>query len=237
MDSIAGDMSGSRIGPNGVIQASDNQSFAWFTREPKLMVAQSESAGRDVYEERDYLHVQQNGDMHAVTREYRKGDEQRYPNAWSAYQAGRKPTHEGTPIAIMFPGQPSAPKNLESVGIHTIEQLAETPDSSLGNLPFGMDLKLRAKKYLGAVKGSESFNKLEAQLDREREKTQSLEMQMQEMRQQMATLAAQRASDPGNNVSVSPLAFTPEQLNEMIAAQIAAALPEKRGPGRPKKED
>lgn len=236
MDSIAGDMSGSRIGPNGVIQASDDKAFVWFAREAKLIPAQSEEGGRQVYENRDYVYVQQPGDMHPVKREFRNGDDRRWPKAWEAYQAGLKPVADGTPISILFPSQPSTSKNLESVGIFTIEQLGATPDSSLGNLPFGSDLKLRAQKYLEAVKGSEGFNKLEAQLDREREKTRSLEMRLDEMGRQMATLGAQRESDPGNNVSVSPLAFTAEQL-----AQIAAMLPqpEKRGPRRPpsKKEE
>jgi hypothetical protein len=230
MDSLVGDMSGARIGPNGVIQVGDDKAFVWFKREPKLMVAQSESSGREVWEERDYVYVQQPGDMHPVRREYRLGDERRWAHAWDNYQAGRKPSVEGTPVSIMFPSMPSVPKNLESIGIHTVEQLAAAPDSALGGVPFGGDLKQKAQKYLDAVKGSEGFNKLEAQMDRMREENTSLKMRLDEMGQQMATLGAQRASDPGNNVSVSPLAFTPEQL-----AQIAAMLPqpEKRKPGRP----
>jgi len=99
---------------------------------------------------------------------------------------------------------------------------------------MGLDLRNKAKSFLEARDGADGFNKLQAQLDRERENSASLQMQMKEMQAQMATLAAQRESDPGNNVSVSPMSFTPEQL-----AQIAAMLPQpaKRGPGRPRSDE
>ncbi len=229
MDSIAGDMSGARIGQNGVVQAKDN-SYAWFETRSKHMPAKSEAAGHEVYEDQIILNVQQPGDLNPVSRPYREGDERRYAEAWSAYQQGKTPAHDGTPMAILFPASPAMVKNLESIGIHTIEELGKVTDTGLTNIPMGLDLRNKAKAFLEARDGADGFNKISAQLDRERERANSLEMQMKEMQAQMAIIAAQRESDPGNSVSVSPLSFTPEQL-----AQIAAMLPqpEKRGPGRP----
>lgn len=230
MDSLAGDMSGSRIHPqSGVVQAKDN-SFAWFETTSKHMPAKSEAAGVAIYEDVVVVKVQQPGDMNAVTREYRAGDERRWPDQWAAFQAGRAPKMDGTPLAILFPGSPAQVKNLESVGIHTIEQFASVTDGNLTNIPMGLDLRSKAKAFIEARDGAGGFNKLQAQIDQKNDEIRSLNMKMDEMGRQMATLAAQRESDPGNNVSVSPMNFTPEQL-----AQIAAMLPvpEKRGPGRP----
>lgn len=224
-------ISESRIGQNGVVQVKD-QSFAWFETKPKHMPAKSEVAGHEVWEDMIWVSVQQPGDMQPVSREYRQGDERRWPESWAAFQEKRKPVLDGTPIAILYPSSPAMVRNLEGVGVHTIEQLASVTDSGLTNIPMGMELRNKAKAFLEARDGADGFNKISASLDRERERANSLEMQMKEMQQQMAILAAQRESDPGNSASVSPMSFTPEQL-----AQIAAMLPqaEKRGPGRPPK--
>lgn len=229
MDDMLGSME-SRIGPGGVVQVKDG-AFAWFETKSKHMPAKSEAAGHEVYEDIVMVHVQQPGDMQPVSREYRAGDERRWPESWAAFQEKRKPVHDGTPLAILFPASPAMVKNLEGVGIHTIEQLRSVTDTGLTNIPMGMELRNKATAFLDARDGADGFNKIQAQLDRAREENNSLQLQMKELTAQMATLAAQRESDPGNNVSVAPMSFTPEQL-----AQIAAMLPqpEKRGPGRPK---
>jgi hypothetical protein len=232
MDTLAGDMSGSRLGPNNVIMAKDN-SFVWFTTVPKHMPAKSEAAGVAVYEDQVMVHVQQPGDLNPVTREYRSGDERRWPEQWQAFQDGRKPAIDGTPLAILFPASPAMVKNLESAAIHTIESLANVTDSGLNNIPMGDTLRQKAKSFLEARDGAGGFNRLQAQLDKEREGNLSLKMQLDELKAQMAALAAQREADPSNGASVSPVQLTPELLE-----QIKAALtPEKRGPGRPPKQD
>lgn len=232
MDNLSFDASGSRIADNGAIMLDGSKAAVWFKREAKHMVAASELEGREVWEERDYVYVQQPGDLSPVRREVQPGDNRRWPNQWQAYQEGRKDVPAGTPISILFPASPSMAKNLESLGIFTIEQLAEVPDSSLVRIPFGGELKEKAKKYIAALNGAEGFNKMQAQLDRERERATSLEMQIAEMQRTMATLQAQRESDPGNNASVSPLQLGPEQIAQIMAA-MKAAEPPKRGPGRP----
>ncbi len=231
MDDI-GNFGESRIGPNGVVQVKDG-SFAWFESKAKLMVAETEAAGKQVFKDIVIVRVQQPGDREPVTREYRAGDERRWPDSWAAFQEKRKPTVDGTPLAILFPASEAMVKNLEGVGIHTIEQLAKVTDTGLTNIPMGLDLRNKAIAFVEARDGADGFNKLQAQLERKDEQVRSLEMQMNEMRAQMATIAAQRESDPGNNASVSPMQLTPEMI-----AQIVAALPQpeaKRGPGRPPK--
>lgn len=231
MDDISiGDMGGSRIAQNGVVQVRDS-AHAWFTTVSRHMPAKSEAAGHAVYEDLVMVHVQQPGDMQPVSRAFRPDDAKRWPDQWRAYQEGKAAPIDGTPLSILFPASPSMVKNLESVGIHTIEQLADVTDTGLGNIPMGLTLRDKAKAFLAARDGADGFNRLQAQLDREREEKNSMKLQMQEMQTQLATLAAQRESDPGNNVSV------PVISPELIAA-VLAAMPQaepKRGPGRPPK--
>ena len=233
MDSITGDMSGSRIDPRtGVVQVRDT-AHAWFTTRPKHMPAKSEAAGHPVYEDITMVNVQQPGDMNPVTREYRPGDERRWPEAWAAYQEGRKAPVDGTPVSILFPASPAMVHNLEGVGVHTIEQLASVTDTGLGNIPMGLTLRDKAKAFLDARDGADGFNKLQAQLERKDEQMRSMQMQMTEMQSQLATIAAQRESDPGNAVSVTPLSLSPEQIAQIAALiQPAVATPDKSAPKR-----
>lgn len=232
MDDInTGDMTGSRIDPRSNVVLVRDNSFVWFETRSKLMPALSEEAGHEVYKDIVMVHVQQPGDMTPASREYRLGDERRWPDAWTLFQNGKEPSVDGTPISVLFPSSPAQVKNLRSVAIHTIEQLATVSDTGLTNIPMGLTLRDKARAFLEARQGAEGFNKLQAQLDRERERSSSLELQIKDMQGQLATISAQRASDPGNAVSVPPLTLSMEQM-----AQIAAMIqPEKRGPGRPPK--
>lgn len=234
MDDISGNME-ARIGPNGVVQVKDN-AFAWFETKSKHMPAESEAAGSPVYRDIVMTHVQQPGDMNPVSREYRSGDERRWPESWAAFQEKRKPHVDGTPLSILFPASPAMVKNLEGVGIHTIEQLSRVTDTGLTNIPMGLDLRNRATSFLEARDGAEGFNKLQAQLDRKDDQIRSMQMQMDEMRATMATIEAQRQSDPGNNASVSQVQITPELIAQ-IAAMLPQQTPAKRGPGRPPKDE
>lgn len=237
MDDLVGDMSGARMANNGAIQADDSKAMVWFKREPKLMVAQSEMQGRQIWEDRDYVYVQQPGDKDAVRIEAFPMHARRWPRAWEAYQAGRKQIPDGTMIAILFPAEPGIAKNLQELGIHTIEQLAEMPDSSIGNIPFGGTLKQKAIKYMASVSGAQGFNKLSAEMAHKDQEISSLQMQISDLQARLAELAMRdpnaTAAAGGQTVAAAG-GFTPEQLGQIMAL-MQAAQPEKRGPGRPPK--
>lgn len=235
MDDLVGDMSGSRImmGANGVgaVQADDSKAMVWFKREPKLMVAQSEIQGRQIWEDRDYAYVHQPGDTNPVRIEAFAMHQRRWPKAWAAYQAGRTEIPDGTMLSILFPADPGIPLNLKTMGVHTIEQLAEVEDSLLHNIPFGGTLKQKAIKYMASAKGAEGFNKLSGELAQKDAEIRSLQMQMAEMQKRMSELAPKPAE------GVAPAStFTMEQVAQIIA-MAKAAEPEKRGPGRPPKQE
>lgn len=233
MDDI-GTMSGGQIAQNGAIRFGDKLAAAWFKREPKLMVAESEAAGRQVWKDVDIVYVQQPGDMQPVRREIGSMEaKSRWPEQWAAYQEGRTQAPDGTPVSVIFASQPGVAKTLESAGIHTVEQLAGTPDSSLHNFPFGGTLKDKAVKYLASLSGAEGFNKLQAQLDAKDAELKSMQMQLTEMSNRMAELSRKPAEATG--VPIQAVAgMAPEQLAQMIAMAVAAAQPAPRKPGRPK---
>lgn len=221
MDDI-GTMSGGQIAQNGAIRFGDKLAAAWFKCEPKLMVAESDIAGHQVWKNVDIVYVQQPGDMQPVRREIGSMEARaRWPEQWAAYQEGRKQAPDGTPLAVIFGSDPAIPKSLESAGIHTVEQLAGAADSSLHNFPFGGTLKQKAAKYLLTLSGAEGFNKVQSELDREKEKTRSLEMRLTEMEQRYAAIKPE----------------SPAITMEQVMTLMASLQPEKRGPGRPPKTE
>lgn len=235
MDDNIGTMSGGTMAPNGAIRFGDKLAAAWFKREPKLMIAESEAAGRQVWKDVDIVYVQQPGDMQPVRREIGSMEAKaRWPEQWAAYQEGRTQAPEGTPVSVIFASQPGVAKTLESAGIHTVEQLAGTPDSSLHNFPFGGTLKDKAVKYLASLDGAEGFNKLQAQLDAKDAQLKSMQMQLDEMANRMAELAKKPAEAAGVPVQANQ-GISAEQMAQMIAMAVAAAQPAPRKPGRPPK--
>lgn len=235
MEDGLGNVGGGQIASNGAIRFGDGLAAAWFKREPKLMVAESEVAGRQVWKDVDIVYVQQPGDMQPVRREIGSMEAKaRWPEQWAAYQEGRTQAPDGTPVSVIFASQPGVAKTLESAGIHTVEQLAGTPDSSLHNFPFGGTLKDKAVKYIDAMKGSEGFNKLQAQIDAKDAQLKSMQMQLEEMSNRMSELAKKPVEAAQGPVQANQ-GVSAEQMAQMIAMAVAAAQPAPRKPGRPPK--
>lgn len=234
MDDL-GVVSGARIDWNagGVVRAPD-QAHVRFMREPKLMVAESEMQGKPVWRDIDIAYIHQPGDKDPVRREIGAGEARaRWPEAWKAYEEGRKDVPDGIMLSVLFPSKPAIVKNLQEYGIHTVEQLQAAPDSAMDRIPMGGTLKEQAKKYMESVKGSEGFNKMQAQMDKKDDEIRSMRSELDEMKQMMA--AAMRERDKGAVIAPSN-SVSPEVIAQIVAA-VQAAQPEKRGPGRPPKTE
>lgn len=219
-----------RLEANGVVAFNGDGDFVRFYAGTKHMTFQSEQAGHAVYEKVDMVAVHHAGERDPIVRYVEPIDRARWPQQWEAYQAGQSQLPDGTSIAILFPADPQTVKNMEAIGIFTVEQLAAMADSAANNIPFGGRLKQKAIDFIAARDGAEGFNRVQAQLDRERERTKSLETEMAELKQQMATL-----SQRGPESAAAP-ALTPEMIAQ-IAMEVAAVQPPKRGPGRPPREE
>lgn len=212
-------------GHGGLVVPDQSKVNVMFFSRAKQMAALSKERGMAVWQNVDYVRVQQPGEKDAIVLEAHDGHRQRWPEAYKAYQAGKKVMPEGTPLAILFPeGNEAGIMMLNTVGIFTVEQMAAVSDSVLGNIPFGGEMKLRAKRYVEAMQGSQGFNKMQAEVDREREARQQLERRMEEMQAEMANMQ-QSQSSHGLDPNVASL----------VAALAAQNQPRRRG--RPPKAE
>lgn len=216
----------------GVVMPDPSKAAVFFFSKPKEFPSESRAEGKPVWKNVDYVRVQQPGERDAVVLEATHVHKQRWPKQWEDYQAGKKSIPEGTLTSILFPGDEAIVLNLRQLGIYTVEQLAEMPDSATSNLPFGGNLKQKAIKYLELQNGAQGFNKLQAELQAKDEEIRSMGMKLQDLQEKFHQLAAERGEGASSSSGLSP-----EQVQQMIAAALAATQTPKRGPGRPPKEN
>lgn len=124
-----------------------------------------------------------------------------------AFEDGTKAPNNETPLDTWPKLDVAQIASLQASGIHSLEQLANCPDANIHVLGLGgHTLKMQATAFLEMNKGIDRTDELIARLD-------SLQAQNDAMKEQLAKLAP-----------------SAEQ-----AAEVAAADPVKRGPGRPPK--
>lgn len=124
-----------------------------------------------------------------------------------AFEDGTKAPNNETPFEAWAKLDIAQVASLQASGIHSIEQLAGCPDAQIHLLGIGgATLKKQAQAFLEMSKGIDRTDELLARLD-------NLQAQNDAMREQMAKLVP-----------------SAEQ-----AAEVSAADPVKRGPGRPPK--
>ena len=127
------------------------QNYAKFYIEAVKNNNKSREAGRDIFDDKVFILILCPGQMKGETRRpMQDKDKLDYPQAWADFQNGNKePTVSGTPIEYLGIS-PSRAKELRSVHIFTVEQMANCPDTASKDV--GMDfntLKGRAAAYVG----------------------------------------------------------------------------------------
>lgn len=160
----------------------------------------------------DYVKVSNAGEKDNVIHEVNELHKRRWPEQWRAYQEGRLQIADGTPMDMLFPGNPEIVSSLKANNVHTIEQLAEYPDSSL--TAFAPTWKQKAQQFLKG-KVDNRFPELE-------QRAKDAEARLLEMDAMIKQLMAAQ----GNSVA-----------DQVEVANIVPADPEpqRRGPGRPPK--
>jgi hypothetical protein len=124
-----------------------------------------------------------------------------------AFEDGTKAPNNETPLDTWAKLDIAQIASLQASGIHSLEQLAGCPDANIHVLGLGGHaLKMQAKAYLEMSKGIDRTDELIAQ-------NLAMQDQINAMKEQMAKLIP-----------------SAEQV-----AEVAAADPVKRGPGRPPK--
>lgn len=179
-----------------------------FYRGTKRDVFTSNAQGFPVDNGVDMVEVRQAGEKDNNVFQVDESHRRRWREQWAAYLEGREQIGNGRPLDLLFPGNPEIVSSLKAQHIHTVEQLANIPDSS-PNSAFVHTWKQTAIKFLAGVQNN-AFPQLQQELDAEKAKSKIMEEQMAAMQRQLAAMATKQDDD----VEEAPI---------------------RRGPGRPPK--
>ena len=135
----------------GMPQEDDRALIVTFFTEKKLLGAKSIAAGREIYEDREYVKIQIKGqDKQVVVEEVKAYHKQKYPIAYQQFVLRKPAPVVGTPIE-QLPGMgPTQAHHLKGLNLRSIEDLANVSDENTINA-IGMgarDLVKRAKAWI-----------------------------------------------------------------------------------------
>lgn len=131
-----------------VTHGDDSRLHVEFRMEPMRMGAKSEEAGRDIYEEREFIRIMFPGDRtKMVDREANDIDKRRFATQYAAFQQNKAAPLQGTPISEWAPLSKSQVLELQAMRIMTVEQLAGLPDTAI-DFFGGRDLRDKAQAWL-----------------------------------------------------------------------------------------
>jgi hypothetical protein len=156
-----------------------------------------------------YVRIQQPGERDTVDRPVKEvGDDavRRFPRQWQAFQAGKAPVPQGTPLEVLFPQAPEIPVNLHLVGVHTVQQLANLTAHGMETIGMGATMwKQKAVEFLKAAEGSAGFHKLDVENQKLKNMVEVQGNQLSLMKMQLdALLAAQNGVPPAMIPTVRP---------------------------------
>lgn len=175
----------------------DRRMIVWFFTKAVQMNAQSEEAGRPIFEDRHFVHIQQPGERDFQEREATMSDQQRWPDKWQAYLNQREQLDEGTPLSTLFPSEPAIVEMLRALKVHTAEQLANLTETGIQRIGMGARSYVdRAKRYLQEAALSAPFSKMQAELDAKDGQIAALTEQLRQAVARIERLEAEDTDQP-----------------------------------------
>lgn len=142
--------------PQGGQGQNPETCFAEFFLHPIRMGAKSDAAGREIFEDREYVRIIIPGDSKTVVeREVRDEDRRRFSRQYEAFKAtGVTPT-EGTPLAQWPSMSPARIRELNAMNIFTVEHVAGLSDAIQQKVGIGArELVVKAQAFLKSAASS-----------------------------------------------------------------------------------
>jgi hypothetical protein len=162
-----------------------------FYQGSELHGVRSEAEGRPIYVAVDMIRIRHPGerDVHEIpVLEHHKHE---FRRKWEAYKAGQAASHEGTPLATLFPVEQAIVRQMNALHIFTAEQLAGLTEQGISRLGLGGRQHVeRAKKFLEASGSMAGAHRMEGELRAAQEKLAESEARMAAMERQLQVLAA-----------------------------------------------
>lgn len=166
-----------------VNQADNTGIFPQFFIEPKEHKAKSLEAGRPIFVDQEYVRIVIAGDsksspVHKVNQSHID----RWPDHYRAFKQGHEAPIEGTPLNQWPSISASQAAELKALNIHTVEALAQLPDTGIQRIGMGgRELVKKAVAFLEAAKDTAAAQKYAAENERLRNDVEMLQQQIKEL--------------------------------------------------------
>lgn len=126
----------------------DTSLYVEFSTEPVHLVFLSEKEGRAIYEDREFISIQAPGQNKTKSvREVRDEDRFRFPRQYAAFKSSAEQNSVGMPLGEWGTLTKAQVLEFKAMHIHTVEQLAALPDSSLSWMG-AREMRNKASEYL-----------------------------------------------------------------------------------------
>lgn len=165
-----------------VIHGDDSNNYVEFEQVAVKNEAKSAAVGHPVFDDVDFIKIMFPGDKTKVV--FKKVNEeykQRYPKQWAAYKAQELQVQEGFPINEWPVLTKAEAANLKANGIHTVEQLANIPDTALGVMLGARTYREKARATLSKAADGKAVLAMQAENETLKADIEALKQQVKEL--------------------------------------------------------
>lgn len=181
---------------------NDSGLYVEFSIEAVHQPFKSAEAGRPIFEDTPYITIHFPGDKtKKVVRPVKMEDDDsgpadstRFPKQWAAFKNQQTQTASGTPVTEWPPLTKSQALELKSMNIHTVEQLAQLPDTACSWLG-SRDLRTKAAQWLETAKDHAGESRLQAVVDQQKAQIEALQAQIDDIVARAAQSEAAKSTD------------------------------------------
>jgi len=164
-------------------EPANNGIFPKFYTDTIRNQSKSDAEGRPVFDEVEMVEIRIAGDpKNVVTRKARDLDKERWYAQYEQFKRQEKQVSSGTPIQEWTRISKSEAATLKALNIHTLEALAELPESGLQNIGMGArEMQKKAIAYIEAANDSGAIEKQRKLIEQQSEMIDELKARIEEL--------------------------------------------------------
>lgn len=175
---------------------ADKRLLVLFYRSPIKNESKSIESGRPIFDEIDLVKIITPGSRDSFVGDATEDYQQRFPQQWARYKAGKDQNASGTPLNMLPWLGMGQIEEFKAVGCHTVEQLVGMSDSLSQKFMGHHQIKQRAQAYLDAAKDAAPTLRLQAALEQRDETIAAMKAQMDAMASRLEQIESAKTKVP-----------------------------------------
>ncbi len=173
---------------------ADKKLLVVFYKDTVKNEPKSIEAGRPIFDEIDLVKIITPGSRDTFVGDATPQYQERFPQQWARYKAGRDQNTSGTPLNLLPWLSIGQIAEFAAVGCHTIEHLVGMPDAMSQKFMGHHAIRQKAQQYLDAANAAAPTMKMQAELQKRDEQIAELQKTVQALLdKQAADNAAKKA--------------------------------------------